>query len=42
MKIPTSLFEAAVWHYAVKVSCLCGHFAVFDPHSLFWRFPRKG
>ena len=42
LKVPTSLFEAAAWHYAVKVSCGCGHFAVFDPHGLFWRFHRKG
>jgi hypothetical protein len=42
LKVATCLFEAAAWHYAVKVGCGCGHFAVFDPHGLWWHFSRKG
>ena len=42
LKVATCLFEAAAWHYAVKVGCGCGHFAVFDPHGLWWHFYRKG
>lgn len=42
LKQATCLFEAAAWHYAVKVSCGCGHFASFDPHGLFWRFHCRG
>ncbi|CAM8655423.1 hypothetical protein [Sphingobium cupriresistens] len=42
LKKPTCLFEAAAWHYAVQVSCACGHTATFDPHGLFWRFYKKG
>jgi len=36
LKRATCLFEAAAWHRAVKVRCGCGHFAVFDPHGLWW------
>jgi len=42
LKSPTCLFEAAAWHYAIKVSCACGRTATFDPHGLFWRFYKKG
>ncbi|WP_082679059.1 hypothetical protein [Sphingobium cupriresistens] len=42
LKVATCLFKAAAWHKAVKVTCVCGHFAVFDPHGLFWRYYRKG
>lgn len=42
LKRATCLFEAAAWHRAVKVRCGCGHFAVFDPHGLWWFFHRKG
>ncbi|MGW8202657.1 hypothetical protein ACWGM0_08915 [Sphingomonas bisphenolicum] len=42
LKVATCLFEAAAFHNAVKVTCRCGHYAVFDPHGLFWRYYRKG
>jgi len=42
LKVATCLFEAAAWHYAVKIGCGCGHFAVFDPHGLWWHFHRHG
>ena len=42
LRVATCLFEAAAWHYAVKVSCRCGHSATFDPHGLWWLFHRKG
>src|SRR3546814_6785444 len=38
----THIFEAAVWHYAVQVTCRCGHSAKFHAASLWWRFERKG
>lgn len=42
LKVPTTIFEAAAFHYDVKVSCRCGHSAVFAPHGLWWKFYRKG
>ncbi|WP_461159271.1 hypothetical protein [Sphingobium sp. TomMM35A] len=42
LKVPTCLFEAAAWRYAVKVGCGCGHFAAFQPHGIWWHFHRKG
>ncbi len=39
----THIFEAAAWHYAVRVICSrCPHSAAFNPHGLWWRFERKG
>lgn len=39
---PTVIFEAAVWHYLVKVSCSrCPHFTLFEPPGLWWRFHKK-
>lgn len=39
---PTNFFEAAAWHYSVKVYCgWCGHAAIFDPHALWWHFHQK-
>ena len=38
----TCLFEAALWAYAVKVGCGCGHFAAFNPYGLWCHFHRKG
>lgn len=41
-RVPTNLFEAAAWHYAVVVTCRkCGSVGVFDPHALWWYFERK-
>ena len=37
---PTNLLEAATLHYSIKVSCRCGHSAVFNPHGLWWHFRR--
>jgi hypothetical protein len=42
LKLATCLFEAAAWHYAVKIGCGCGHFAFFDSHGLWWHFHRRG
>ena len=42
LRIPTRLFEAAAWHYPIKVTCACGRSAVFDPHALWHRFERAG
>ena len=42
-KTATNLFEAAAWHYSVRVSCgWCTHMAIFDAHVLWWLFHRKG
>lgn len=40
LREPTRIFEAAAWHYALRVRCECGNNAVFDPHALWWRFQR--
>jgi hypothetical protein len=40
--IPTTIFEAAAWKHSIKAECLCPHWAVFDPHALWWLFHRKG
>lgn len=36
------LFDAAVRHHTIKVSCGCGNVGIFDPHALWWLFERKG
>jgi hypothetical protein len=42
-RVPTDLFEAAAWHFAVVATCRrCKHEGVFDPHALWWLFERKG
>ncbi|MBN8808412.1 MAG: hypothetical protein J0I47_09285 [Sphingomonas sp.] len=39
----TSLFEAAAWHKAIKLTCgRCRHSITFNPHGLWWLFERKG
>jgi hypothetical protein len=38
----TSIFEAATWGYAVKVTCRCRQTGIFEPLGLWWRFKRKG
>jgi len=39
----TTIFEAAAWHYAIRVTCrACNHAATFHPHALWWLFERKG
>jgi hypothetical protein len=38
----TSVLEAALWHYAIKVTCRCGHAATFNPHGLWWHFEQRG
>ena len=41
-RVPTNLFEAAAWHYAVVATCRkCGSVAVFDPHALWYHFERR-
>lgn len=41
-RVATSIFEAALWGYSVKISCRCRRAGVFEPHGLWWRFKRKG
>lgn len=37
------LFDAAVRHYAVKLTCTrCRHQRIFDPHALWYHFHRRG
>lgn len=38
----TSLFEAALWGYCVKLTCRCRRTGLFEAHGLWWRFRRKG
>lgn len=42
LKVATTIFEAAAWHYTVRAICRCEHFGLFDPHGLWWYFNRKG
>ena len=43
LKVATHIFEAAAWHYGIRVTCcVCGHSSVFDPHKLWWLFWKKG
>lgn len=42
LPVATNLFEAAVWHKAIKVTCQCGHSVTFNLHGLWWPFERKG
>ena len=43
LRIAVSIFEAAAWHYAIKVTCSgCRRSAVFNPHALWWHFQRRG
>lgn len=40
-RVATTIFEAAAFHYAIKVTCgACNHSSVFDPHQL-WELFRK-
>lgn len=39
---PTCILEAALWHYAVKPVCRCGHSSTFDPHGLWNHFDKRG
>jgi len=36
------LFDAAVRHNTIKVSCQCGNVGIFDPHALWYLFERRG
>jgi len=36
------LFDAAVRHNTIKVSCKCGNVGIFDPHALWYLFERRG
>lgn len=38
----TSIFEAALWRYSIKVTCCCNKSVTFEPLGLWWRFRRKG
>lgn len=40
--IPTNLFEAAAWHWSIKVHCSrCRRTGIFEPGGLWWQFERK-
>ncbi|THD35697.1 MAG: hypothetical protein E7773_10140 [Sphingomonas sp.] len=42
MRIPSSIFECAAWHYSVVAICRrCARETIFDPHALWWLFERK-
>lgn len=36
------LFDAAVRHNTIQVSCRCGNVGIFDPHALWYLFERRG
>jgi hypothetical protein len=41
-RIPTDLFEAAVWFASLKVSCSrCANLALFETAGLWWHFHGK-
>jgi len=40
-RYPTHVFEAALWRYGVKVTCSCGHTAIFEAAGLWGLFNRK-
>lgn len=42
VRVATSAFESAMWQECVVATCLCKHFAVFDPHALWWLCYRRG
>ncbi|WP_206377376.1 hypothetical protein [Sphingobium sp. TB-6] len=42
LKLATCIFEAAAWHYSVRVVCRCRREGLFDAHGLWWKFQRKG
>lgn len=37
----TTIFDAAVRHRTIKVSCQCGNVGIFDPHALWYLFQRR-
>jgi len=42
LRVPTHLFEAAVWRYNIRVSCpMCRKSAVFEAVGLWYRFHQK-
>lgn len=43
LRVAVTIFEAAAWHYAVRVTCAwCPRSATFNPHGLWWHFHRRG
>lgn len=37
------LFDAAVRHYAIKLTCIkCQRVTIYNPHALWWLFHRHG
>ena len=42
LKVATCIFEAAAWHYSVRVECRCRREGLFEAHGLWWKFQRKG
>ena len=41
-RVVTTLFEAAAYHYAIRVTCRCKRSEVLNPHALWWHFRRHG
>lgn len=37
----STIFDAAVRHQTIKVSCKCGNVGIFDPHALWYLFHRR-
>ena len=37
----TTIFDAAVRHRTIKVTCTCGNVGIFDPHALWYLFQQK-
>lgn len=43
LRVATTVFEAAAWHRAVKLTCpRCGHSATYNAHCLWWRLRKAG
>ncbi len=40
--IADCVLEAALWCYAVKIACRCGHATYFDPQALWWLYVQRG
>lgn len=42
LRLPTTIFEAAAWHYSIRVSCSrCANASIFDAAGLWWHFHSK-
>jgi hypothetical protein len=42
LRVPTTLFEAAVWHNLIKVRCpRCPNVAIFEAAGVWWHFQKR-